>query len=162
MVSRSANLTFWSCQSPYDIFEFSRTHSARPSSSKMSLETFGRHDVEDVQLVDAARLIFEMVIPTEDEGVYSLENPDSDVSWLRNLFEKAVLGFYEAILSESAWNVSGGQTLRWQVGEQSPGIGAISPQMQTAGVLLHPSLGEDMCEYAQPASRFSGGVRLDL
>lgn len=90
-----------------------------------------RNDCQDAFALSAARLAYEMRIPSTDDGVMALPNSSHNIRWLRNLFEKAILGFYSVTLSEKDWTVGGGKRFYWQVEHASSGIDEILPSMQT-------------------------------
>ena len=71
----------------------------RPGREETSVERYGRHDAVDRKMVDAARLAFEMAIPTEKTGSRHLPFPDRDINWIRRLYEKGIAGFYDVVLS---------------------------------------------------------------
>ena len=57
---------------------------------------------------------------------------------MRGLFERAVGGFYGAVLTGWGWRVEpGGRRLEWPVERSTPGIGKILPAMLTDIVLDH-------------------------
>lgn len=58
-----------------------------------SVWRFGRHDAADKPMVDAARLAFELLMPTEDQGQYLLPAPSNNLYWMRRLFEKVSLAY---------------------------------------------------------------------
>ena len=87
-------------------------------------------------MVAAARLAFELALPTEAAGASALPRPDRDERWVRGLFERAVGGFYDVVLSRQGWRVEpGGTMLRWPVERSTPGIGKVLPAMRTDVVL---------------------------
>ncbi len=59
-----------------------------PPHELPSVWRFGRHDAADKPMVDAARLAFELLMPTEDQGQYLLPAPSNNLYWMRRLFEK--------------------------------------------------------------------------
>ena len=71
----------------------------------MSADRFGRHDSNDQFMVAAAKLAFDLKLPTEDTGEHVLAMPDRDEHWVRRLFERAVYGFYNVTLSSAQWRV---------------------------------------------------------
>ena len=108
----------------------------RPSESEMATDRFGRHDKGDMPMVSAAKLAFNLALPTEAQGQRDLPLADREGNWIRNLFEQAVGGFYDVTLSgEGGWNVQTGKTLDWQTHNPSDGIEKILPRMQTDIVL---------------------------
>ena len=109
-----------------------------PTPAEMTADRFGRHDANDRFMVAAARLAFDLALPTEAAGAGALPRPGREERWVRRLFERAVGGFYGAVLSGQGWRVEpGGTTLRWPVERSTPGIGKILPAMRTDIVLEH-------------------------
>lgn len=107
----------------------------QPTRQQMSLERFGRHDLNDRLVVHAARLALDLALPTEDAGTRALPLPSREEVWARKLFERAVGGFYQVFLDSSRWTVRCGWTLSWQVQEKTAGIDDILPTMRTDIVL---------------------------
>jgi 5-methylcytosine-specific restriction enzyme subunit McrC len=58
-------------------------------------------------MVALAELAFDLALPTEDPGATQLAEPDRDETWVRRLFEKAVLGFARVELEPLGWRVRG-------------------------------------------------------
>jgi 5-methylcytosine-specific restriction enzyme subunit McrC len=106
-----------------------------PVRAQIATERFGRHDREDSRLIAAARLAFDLQIPTEQAGRQVLVRPDRDEHWLRKLFEKAVSGFYAVALAPHGWQVRAGGQQRWPVAAASSGIKDVLPSMFTDIVL---------------------------
>ncbi len=92
-------------------------------------------------MVAAAKLAFDLALPTETAGMNVLTLPDREVTWVRRLFERAVGGFYDVVLQPQDWRVRCGGTLSWQVEEKTSGIDKIMPAMRTDVVLDHPPTG---------------------
>lgn len=114
----------------------------KPGRSEVSVYRFGRHDADDRQMVFAAWLAFSLALPSEARGAVLPFVPERDSEyWIRNLYEKAVAGFYDVVLSGEGWRVRPGETLSWPVNEETPGIAPILPTMRTDIVLEHPGLG---------------------
>lgn len=107
----------------------------KPSRAELSADQIGRHDADDLMMVTLARFAFDLVLPTEDEGVHSLSRFDRDERLVRHLFEKAVGNFLRLELKD--WTVQTGRKLKWQVSVASPGAEAILPGMITDIVLEH-------------------------
>ena len=99
----------------------------------------GRTSSEDQQMLAAARLAFSLDLPTEDPGPSRLPAPDRDNVWARRLFETAVGGFYDTLLSPQGWLVRTGSWIDWQIEEITTGMAAILPSMQTDIVLERPA-----------------------
>ena len=113
-----------------------------PSHHQMRSDRFGWHDKDDRYMVAAAKLAFDLALPTEVSGNNMLPLPEREEQWVRRLFERAVGGFYRVVLSSKGWRVSPGSALAWQIGEEStPGVKQILPSMKTDIVLNHRSSG---------------------
>jgi 5-methylcytosine-specific restriction enzyme subunit McrC len=106
----------------------------RPGRNEASLDQFSRHDAQDRPMVAAALLAFQLALPTECEGRHHGRAPDREETWVRQLFEKAIAGFYRVNIP-LAWRVFPGGTMRWPVEQPSGGIGRILPTMRTDIVL---------------------------
>jgi 5-methylcytosine-specific restriction enzyme subunit McrC len=113
-----------------------------PSRAEMSSDRFGRHDMDDQFMVAAAKLAFDLALPTESAGENVLALPDRDVVWVRKLFERAVGGFYDVVLNPSIWRVRCGGIYNWQISQKTDGIEEILPRMNTDVVLDHVALGK--------------------
>ena len=108
-----------------------------PSPAEAQAEHFGRHDMDDRFMFAAARLVFEMAMPTEDSGTHLLPRPDKEAQWVRRLFERAVGGFYEVVLENEGWRVSTGVWFHWHLDRRTAGVDGILPRMKTDVVLEH-------------------------
>ena len=102
-------------------------------------ETTGRINAEDRQMLAAARLAFQLRLPTEDRGRAHLSSPDRDDVRARTLFEAAVGGFYQTVLSPRGWKVGTGKRIHWQIEDESSGMAEILPSTQTDIVLDAPA-----------------------
>lgn len=112
-----------------------------PSRAQILNERFGRHDLEDQPMLAAARMAFELRLPTEQGGNTHWLSPDRNEHWLRRLFEKAVAGFYDVVLTPRGWRVSAGQRHQWPTEAETSGLADILPGMQTDIVLEHSEVG---------------------
>jgi 5-methylcytosine-specific restriction enzyme subunit McrC len=112
-----------------------------PSRAEMSVDRFGRNDADDRFMVAAAKLALDLTLPTESLGLSVLSLPDREVTWVRRLFERAIGGFYDVVLSPHGWLVRCGGTLGWQIEQKTPGIDQILPTMRTDIVLDHAPSG---------------------
>ena len=92
-------------------------------------------------MIAAAKLAFDLTLPTESLGLSVLSLPDREVTWVRRLFERAVGGFYDVVLSPHGWLVRCGGTLGWQIEQKTPGIDQVLPTMRTDVVLDHAPSG---------------------
>jgi 5-methylcytosine-specific restriction enzyme subunit McrC len=109
----------------------------KPNPSEVSADRFGRHDAADRQMVAAARLAFDLALPTETPGARQLALPDREITWVRRLYEKAVAGFYDVVLSGSGWRTHAGKKIGWMIENKTSGIDRILPTMRTDVVLDH-------------------------
>lgn len=108
----------------------------KPSRADIAADQIGRHDSEDRLVVTLARLVFDLVLPTEQAGSHALTEIEKDEVLVRQLFEKAIGNFYAAELSAAdGWRVFQGRRFSWQVERASDGIAAILPGMITDIVL---------------------------
>lgn len=112
-----------------------------PTRAQMSTDRFGRNDADDRFMVAAAKLAFDLAIPAEVSGANVLTLPDREVTWVRRLFERAVGGLYEVVLSPQGWRVKCGGALGWKIEQKTAGVDKILPSMRTDVVLDHPSTG---------------------
>jgi 5-methylcytosine-specific restriction enzyme subunit McrC len=112
-----------------------------PTRALVSVDRFGRHDSDDRFMVSAAKLAFDLALPTEASGAHSLALPDREESWVRRLYERAVGGFFDVLLSPKGWQVTRGSTLAWQIEGRTMGINKILPMMRTDVVLDHRASG---------------------
>ena len=108
-----------------------------PSRSEVSVDRFGRHDIDDRAMVAAAHLAFNLALPTETLGSQYLPVPSRDIHWIRKLYEKGIAGFYEVVLSGQGWDVEAGKSMDWTIDAESVGIAKILPNMRTDIELNH-------------------------
>ena len=111
-----------------------------PTRAQISVEQFGRHDSDDQFMVAAAKLINDFAIPTELLGDNVLLSPERKKRWVQKLFEKAVGGFCNVVLSQDGWQVYTGKRLSWNIDWKTPGIDSVLPGMQTDIVLVHKEM----------------------
>ena len=109
----------------------------KPKRAEVSVNRFGRHDFDDQKMVSAAHLALNLALPTEYAGTKLLFLPDRAGKWIRKLYEKAVAGFYDVVLSEKGWKINAGKTIKWLVKSENKtlGIDRILPSMVTDIVL---------------------------
>jgi 5-methylcytosine-specific restriction enzyme subunit McrC len=108
-----------------------------PTRAEIGADRFGRHDADDRVMVAAANLAFDLMLPIESVGANALFSPDREETWVRRLFERAVGGFYQVVLSPQEWQVRCGTVLEWKIEQRSAGIDQILPRMRTDIVLDH-------------------------
>ena len=128
-----------------------------PTRAQMSTDRFGRNDSDDRVMVAAAKLAFDLALPTEAAGTNMLSLPDRDVAWVRRLFEKAVGGFYDVVLQPHGWRVRCGGTLNWQIDQKTSEIDKILPTMRTDVVLDHVPSGRRIVIDTKFTSVVTGG-----
>jgi len=108
----------------------------KPGRAELSADRIGRHDADDLMMVALARLVFDLVLPTEEAGGHLLARVEKDAALVRTLFERAVGNFFAAELSaKDGWSVAQGKRHAWQIDAQTPGIAAIMPGMITDIIL---------------------------
>jgi 5-methylcytosine-specific restriction enzyme subunit McrC len=113
-----------------------------PSRGEITADRIGRHDADDQLMVTLARIVFDLVLPTEDAGDHALTQIERDQVLVRLLFEKAVGNFFNAELdSASGWRVYQGRWLYWPLQMASPGIDTVLPNMHTDIILENPGAG---------------------
>jgi 5-methylcytosine-specific restriction enzyme subunit McrC len=111
----------------------------RPSRATMSADRLGRHDADDLLMVTLAKLVFDLVLPTEDEGLHAMTGVGKDEQLVRHLFEKAIGNFYRTELMFRGWHVHQGRSLAWQIEYMTPGAQALFPGMFSDIILEHDS-----------------------
>jgi 5-methylcytosine-specific restriction enzyme subunit McrC len=82
-------------------------------------------------MVALAKLALEMKIPSELSGDQALFTVDKNDVWLRQLYEKAIGGFYRFHLDPERWKVETSKTLRWPAHGQTSGFDSFMPTMKT-------------------------------
>lgn len=102
----------------------------------------GRPNAEDRRMLAAAELAFNLRLPTEQAGETRLPVPDRDEQWARMLFEAAVGGFYDTVLSPRGWLVRTGSKLNWQIESPTPGMQQLLPGMKT-DIIIERTAGVD-------------------
>lgn len=113
----------------------------KPSRSELSADRFGCHDADDQRMTAAAHLAFNLALPTETSGEKHLALPDREIAWVRRLYEKAVAGFYDTVLSGSGWHIDAGKSISWLIERKTAGIDKILPTMRTDVILDHHGTG---------------------
>ena len=113
----------------------------KPSRSQVSADRFGRHEIDDRQMVAAARLAFDLALPAEYPGTFLLFTAAREPAWVYRLYEKAVAGFYKVALPPASWRIEPGRSLGWLIERESAGMQAILPSMVTDIVLEHRTAG---------------------
>ena len=91
----------------------------------------------DRRLLLIAELLLRLGLPHPNDSCSEISQPIQDATSLRRLFEKAIAGFYRAVLDPQQWKVKTGQHWHWPVEAQSSGMASILPRMKTDIVLEH-------------------------
>lgn len=113
----------------------------RPSWVDLAGDQIGRNETSDRFMVALARMVFDTIIPTEDEGRVSGTQPDFTDHLIRRLYERAVGNALRLELQPYGWKVVQGRRLFWPVEKASSGIATILPSMQTDIELNHLASG---------------------
>ena len=111
----------------------SETHQNHREPSRFSI------DRRDQRMVALAKLALEMKIPSELSGDQALFSVDKNDVWLRQLYEKAIGGFYRFHLDPRRWQVETSKVLRWPASGQTSGFDSFMPTMKTDICLLYTS-----------------------
>jgi 5-methylcytosine-specific restriction enzyme subunit McrC len=114
----------------------------KPSRSEISTDRFGHHDADDQLMIMVAKLAFDLALPTESRGSKLLALPEREITWVRRLYEKAIAGFYDVVLSHSGWRIEAGRRLDWLIEQKTSGIDKILPSMRTDIILNHVKSGQ--------------------
>ena len=104
---------------------------SRRISNQILSSVAGWMDAEERQMLAAARLAFDLAIPTEQSGnaLLTMANRDASPGW--KLYEYAVAGFYEAVLQDWDWAVYHGRRMSWDMETAEPSVRDLMPQMIT-------------------------------
>ena len=108
---------------------------------RVSISRLGRLDADDRQMLAAARLAFDLTLPTEDIGTFNLAAPYRFGKRGWELYERAVAGFYQVVLDSRYWEVSAQSTFYWPADYEasSPGIRGVLPSMRPDIVIKGPA-----------------------
>ena len=105
--------------------------SKRTYSRRVPLDATGRFGAEDRQMLAAARLAFELTMPTEEDWGSEFAAPDREEGMVRRLFEVAVGGFYRVELTRHGWRVATGRRIDFPMEGETSGLKAVFPSMKT-------------------------------
>lgn len=109
-----------------------------PPSSQVRALYRERLLIRDQQMIAAAELLLQLAIPTTEAGSKLLPAPDMDEQYLRDLFERACVGFYRLRLQPQGWKVKHGSHLKWDTSSMSSGMREILPTMELDIELVQP------------------------
>lgn len=102
----------------------------RPSPAAVSRDQIARHDSDDRLMVAAARLVLDLVLPSQEAGGTASTRLQRDEVLLRKIFEKAVAGLYRHELhGRDGWRISAQKSLRWKVEQATAGMSNRLPTM---------------------------------
>jgi 5-methylcytosine-specific restriction enzyme subunit McrC len=99
---------------------------------------FSRNDVQDRAVLLAARLALQLILPN-DEGTGGLRRSRLSVAEFRDLFERAVGGFYGVAGPELGWKTRKAQFISWNESNETQGVGSMLPKMKTDMSLENPA-----------------------
>ena len=108
---------------------------ARRVSSQILRSGAGWMDAEERQMLAAARLAFDLAIPTEEAGAALFSVTSRNLHYVRRLYEYAVYGFYNVVLPHRGWDVNHGSRLRWPIADATADAIDMMPGMITDIVL---------------------------
>ena len=108
---------------------------ARRVSSQILSSGAGWTDAEERQMLAAARLAFDLAIPTEQSGNALFPVTSRNLHYVRRLYEYAVYGFYNVVLPHRGWDVNHGSRLRWPIADATARVAGLMPGMITDIVL---------------------------
>lgn len=102
---------------------------ARRVSGQILRSGAGWMDTEERRMLAAARLAFDLAIPTEQAGnaLMAMADRDANPGW--RLYEYAVAGFYDTVLSSQGWRIKHGHRLGWPVENPTSELESILPGM---------------------------------
>lgn len=110
----------------------------RHPTDPLRTERFARHDADDRLVIELARLVLDLHLPTQEAGTQALPSATRDDVLLRRIFERAIGRFYDFHLPKPDWRVRSGRHLSWPIAEPS----ALLPSMQVDVVLEHQGAGD--------------------
>lgn len=108
---------------------------ARRVSGHILRSGAGWTDAEERQMLAAARLAFDLAIPTEEAGAALFPVTSRNLHYVRRLYEYAVYGFYNVVLPHRGWDVNHGSRLRWPIADATADAIDMMPGMITDIVL---------------------------
>ena len=86
-------------------------------------------------MLAAARLAFDLAIPSEEAGAALFPVTNRNIHYVRRLYEYAVYGFYNVVLPHRGWDVNHGSHLRWPIADATARVAGLMPGMITDIVL---------------------------
>lgn len=86
-----------------------------PTKKEILQERLARFEVEDKGMLDAAHLVFDMALLNEESGPNGLFSPEDSLSYVKQLFPKALAGFYRHSLRHTGWVVDTEANYKWDI-----------------------------------------------
>ena len=106
-------------------------YSGNSYSRQLPLDAAGRLGAADREMLAAARLAFDLSLPTEDDWSTRFDTPARQDSLIRELFERAVGGFYKVELTRHGWKVVTGQRIAFPIEGGTSRLKSVFPSMKT-------------------------------
>lgn len=101
-----------------------------PTSTELSKDRLGRHDYQDSEMIELAKMARQLALPSEQTGNTKHYGPDKNEYWVRRLFEKAIAGFYKHTARDNVVKIRTGMTLKWPLSGFTTGLPRILPNMR--------------------------------
>ena len=94
-------------------------------------QSTGMSTIDDATLLAAAYLLLQCLLPFDTRGAIAFPNFNKDETWLRELFEKAIRGFYNTHLNKQVYQVSASnKVLHWKWQDATQDISCLMPRME--------------------------------
>lgn len=108
-----------------------------PSLREISGERTGLKDAEDRLMLAAAKLVYDLTLPTERVGNRCLPHIDGEgiVEKFWQIYEAAIRGYFRFGHEKKGWRLLKERGLRWQLGDKTAGIDNWLPGME-ADIIL--------------------------
>jgi len=113
----------------------------RPSRTELATDQIGRNEKTDKLMLALASMVFDLVIPNQEDGDVNVVGAQLTEHLIRHLFEKAIGNALRLNLEPKGWRVQQGRRYRWPVKNASDGIASVLPGMQTDIELDHDETG---------------------
>ena len=97
----------------------------------------GYQNYEDSMIITAAKLVLNMILPTELDGNNSFLSHQIDTKEFSKLFEKAIYGFYNVTLNKDDWEIKYQKILQWPILKATSKIKDTLPEMNLDIVLYN-------------------------
>ncbi len=124
------------CRTLANALERAGVSSVMPSRTEITADQMALHEGDDRLMVSLAKVVFDHVLPTEQEGTHTMlktQREDINFPWL---YEKAIGNFFKVELNrEDGWSTETGKYIYWDKTSSSPGITSYLPIMKTDIIL---------------------------